>query len=368
MDQRDSRVIRFPARQEALDADTVFGDMLTGWRRQQLARNFKISTINQRESLVRRFADHSGHFPWEWTVGDVDMFFAHERSISNLAYSTIRTYQTHLKVFCSFLTNPGYDWDSICQQAFGQSPTQVVTEFNRARHTQSNEQAPEKRAFTRTELQGFFDLADLEVERVLSSGRKGAIAAYRDATLFKVAYAWGLRVNEVTHLQTVDFSRNRRAPQFGDFGVLQVRYGKAQRGSPPKRRSVLTVFDWAPEVVSTWMHTGLPLLAPSVSEVFPTMHGKPVPHSNLHRRFREYIDELGYPAGLDIHSLRRAYASHLFEYLGLDHPFIQLQMGHEHASTTSLYTSVSSDYQTSELNRVLENMIEKATAQRKGHL
>jgi integrase len=65
---------------------------------------------------------------------------------------------------------------------------------------------------TRTELQGFLDLADLEVERVLASGRKGAVAAYRDANVFKTAYAWGLRANEVTHLQTVDFSRNRRAP------------------------------------------------------------------------------------------------------------------------------------------------------------
>ncbi|WP_396020529.1 hypothetical protein [Arthrobacter sp. ISL-48] len=48
---------------------------------------------------------------------------------------------------------------------------------------------------------------------VLASGRKGAVAAYRDATVFKTAYAWGLRANEVTHLQTVDFSRNRRAPK-----------------------------------------------------------------------------------------------------------------------------------------------------------
>jgi site-specific recombinase XerD len=159
---------------------------------------------------------------------------------------------------------------------------------------------------TRTELQGFFDLADLEVERVLASGRKGAVAAYRDANVFKTAYAWGLRANEVTHLQTVDFSRNRRAPQFGEFGVLQVRYGKAQRGSPPKRRSVLTVFDWSPDVLDTWIRTGLPWLAPAVSEIFPTANGLPVPKSNLHRRFRDYIDELAYPPGLDIHSLRRS--------------------------------------------------------------
>ncbi|GAA1759477.1 hypothetical protein GCM10009712_05120 [Pseudarthrobacter sulfonivorans] len=192
--------------------------------------------------------DHTGHFPGDWIVGDADEFFAHERSILNLAFATIRAYQTHLKVFCDFLTDPVYEWDRICSQGFGRSPAQIITEFNRARHAQNNEQAPTNRTFSRAELQGFFDLADLEVERVLASGRKGAVAAYRDATVFKTAYAWGLRANEVTHLQTVDFARNRRAPQFGEFGVLQVRYGKAQRGSPPKRRSVLTVFNWSPAV------------------------------------------------------------------------------------------------------------------------
>jgi len=31
-----------------------------------------------------------------------------------------------------------------------------------------------------------------QVERAVRSKRKGAVAAYRDATLFKVIYGWGL--------------------------------------------------------------------------------------------------------------------------------------------------------------------------------
>jgi integrase/recombinase XerD len=64
--------------------------------------------------------------------------------------------------------------------------------------------------------------------------------------MMKVAYAYGLRFNELRHLQTVDFARNPHAREFSAFGVCKVRYGKARRGSPHKGRSVLTVWRWTP--------------------------------------------------------------------------------------------------------------------------
>jgi integrase/recombinase XerD len=39
---------------------------------------------------------------------------------------------------------------------------------------------------------------------------------------------------------------------------------------------------------------------------------------------------------------------------------MQDQMGHDHASTTSLYTCVSSDYRVSTLRRVLDTTINNA--------
>jgi hypothetical protein len=130
----------------AASADAVFDDMLTGWKQQQQARNFTAGTIRGRASLVRRFVDHTGHFPWDWTAGDADEFFAPERSILNLTFATIRAYQTHLKVFCSFLTDPVYEWDRICSQGFGRSPTQIITEFNRDRPSRTRQlRAPQMR-------------------------------------------------------------------------------------------------------------------------------------------------------------------------------------------------------------------------------
>ena len=59
-----------------------------------------------------------------------------------------------------------------------------------------------------------------------------------------------------------------------------------------------------------------------------------------------------------MHSLRRSYATHLIED-GWDAKFVG-QMGHDHASTTSLYTCVSSDYRVHTLRRVLDGTVEQA--------
>jgi integrase/recombinase XerD len=45
---------------------------------------------------------------------------------------------------------------------------------------------------------------------------------------------------------------------------------------------------------------------------------------------------------------------------GWDAKFVQDQAGHEHASTTSLYTGVSSDFRTRTLRRVLDRTIKDA--------
>lgn len=66
--------------------------------------------------------------------------------------------------------------------------SQVVTDINRALRAQATGEAS-KRPFSMSELQEFFDLADLEPERILNSGRKGALAAWRDAVMFKTIYA-----------------------------------------------------------------------------------------------------------------------------------------------------------------------------------
>ncbi|WP_104133885.1 MULTISPECIES: site-specific integrase [unclassified Cryobacterium] len=71
-------------------------------------------------------------------------------------------------------------------------------------------------------------------------------------------------------------------------------------------------------------------------DLFPTSTGLVVPKSNLRRRFRSFIDELGFPTGLDLHSFRRSCVTHLVEFYAFQQTFIQKQLGHGHVSTTSI--------------------------------
>lgn len=54
----------------------------------------------------------------------------------------------------------------------------------------------------------------------------------------------GLGGGSKAHNDAAGFGRN---PHGAEYGRCQVRFGKAKKGSPPKRRGVLTVFDWTRE-------------------------------------------------------------------------------------------------------------------------
>ena len=103
--------------------------------------------------MVVRFIDYTNEFPWTWTPAMVEEFFGDLRSIRRVTQSTIRSYQTSLKLFCAYISNPDYGWDRLCEQRFGTHPAQVFFEWNSAAHVQDNESTPTKRAFTKTELQ-----------------------------------------------------------------------------------------------------------------------------------------------------------------------------------------------------------------------
>jgi site-specific recombinase XerD len=333
--------------------DAMFDAMLRGWRAQQLARGLKDETISDRERLIRRFHAFANEYPWQWLPGHMDEWSAHLTSERHLAPSTIRAYQGDVRLFTEFLVDGRYGWGPACEDAFGSYPVAICHEWNTIAHLNDYEGSPEARPFTREEMQRFLDYADDQVERAVRSKRKGALAAYRDATIFKVIYGWGLRRTETSKLDVVDFGRNPNAPQFGRYGTLNVRYGKAKKGQPPRRRNVLSVMGWAVEAVADYVENVRPRFGfEDHPALWVTERGGRVKPSEINARFVAYRDALGLPKELVVHSERHSYVTHLTED-GVDRRFIQSQVGHECDSSTAIYTHVSDDFMNTALSRAL---------------
>ena len=339
-------------------ATAVFDAMLAGWERQQRSRFLREETIGPRLALVRRFARFCGLYPWQWSPAELEAFTSSLVSGGRpLAHSTIRSYQMALQLFCGYVTDGRYGWPGECERRFGEVPAQIAHEWNSVAHVTEFEGRPGRRALTYDEVQALFDAADARVGQIRGRGRKGALAALRDAVMLKTVYAFGLRRRETVMLDLADFRRNPRAARYGDLGSVQVRYGKASRGSPPKRRTVLTVpeMDWITGVLTHWRDEVRPLLCPAAHPaVFVTERRGRTSARLLDGAFGRAAADAGLDEIHDLHSLRHSYVTHLLEF-GYPALMVQQQVGHSAASTTALYTSVSDEFR----NRLMDAALDR---------
>jgi len=344
--------------------DAMVEAMLRGWRAQQSARGLNADTIGYRERLVRRFQAFTNEFPWRWGPGHVDEWTLTLTAEHHLAPSTIRGYQTDLRLFSEYLTDARYGWVVACEEAFATFPVPICHEWNTIAHLNDYEGSPEARPLSREELQRFLDYADDQVDRAARSGRKGALAAYRDATLFKVIYGWGLRRTETAKLDLVDWGRNPAAAEFGRYGMLHVRYGKAVRGQPPRRRNVASVMGWAVDAVVDYVDNVRPRFgAVDHPALWVTERGGRIKPAEINARFVTYRDALGLPRQLSPHSLRHSYVTHLTED-GADRRFLQEQVGHRCDTSTAIYTHVSSDFMNTALRKAIGPALDAPAEQR----
>ena len=336
-------------------AEQFFNEMLAGWTAQQTSRMLTAQTIETRASQVRRFADFCNTPPWEWSPADVEEWTTSLVSGPRpLAVSTVRVHQNAVALFCDYLIDHRYGWVDRCVDLFGTHPTQVCHEWNTVIHTSDHEARPAVRPLSRLELQTLFDYADDLVDRARSSGRKGWQTLFRDATLFKTIYAFGLRRREAAMLDLHDFTRNPQGWEFGRFGVCNVRWGKAMRGSQPRRRAVLAVFDWTRPVLEEYVTEVRPRFdIADESILWPTERQSRIRLDHIDDRFADWRDDLGLDPVLHPHCLRHSYVTHLIED-GYDPLFVQQQVGHRWGSTTALYTGVSGDYRNRTLRRALD--------------
>ena len=246
--------------------------------------------------------------------------------------STARNYQNTLRLFCGYASDARYGWVARCLEQFGSAPRQILDEWNTVAHVTEFEGQPHRRPLTYDEVQALFDAADGQVEEIRSRGRKGALAAQRDAALLKTIYAFGLRRREAWGLDLPDLRHNPQARQFGQYGAVFVRWGKSSNGSPPKRRTVLTVpeMDWVVPVLQQWTEEIRPLFSPGRPSGVVGDRARGGCRRGDQRPVRGLPGRARPAPALVVHCLRHSYVTHLIED-GVDPLFVQLllspQMG-----------------------------------------
>jgi integrase/recombinase XerC/integrase/recombinase XerD len=167
-----------------------------------------------------------------------------------------------------------------------------------------------------------------DVTALLEGIGAGTALELRDRALFEVAYACGLRAEE---LVTLDVAA-------ADFDAEQLRV----EGKGSKTRFV-PAGEPALNALARYLERGRPALAAGDGEpaLFLSKSGRRLSTSDVRRRLRVWATRTGLAAMPSPHALRHSFATHLLEG-GADLRAIQDLLGHASISTTQVYTRVES--------------------------
>ncbi len=150
----------------------------------------------------------------------------------------------------------------------------------------------------------------------------------RDRALFELAYASGLRAEELVRLDAGAV----------DFDAEEVRV----EGKGGKTRFV-PVGEDALGTLARYLERARPALAGGDAEpaLFLSKSGRRLSTSDVRRRLRGWERAAALAGGVSPHALRHSFATHLLEG-GADLRAIQELLGHASVSTTQAYTRVDS--------------------------
>jgi integrase/recombinase XerC/integrase/recombinase XerD len=167
-----------------------------------------------------------------------------------------------------------------------------------------------------------------EVARLLNRIPASTPLEQRDRALFELAYASGLRAEELVDLDHDSV----------DFDAEQVRV----EGKGSKTRFVPTG-EPALRALGAYLERARPALSANDGEpaLFLSKSGRRLSTSDVRRRLRVWARHAATQTGVHPHALRHSFATHLLEG-GADLRAIQELLGHASISTTQVYTRIES--------------------------
>ncbi|MCW2995214.1 MAG: tyrosine recombinase [Conexibacter sp.] len=176
-----------------------------------------------------------------------------------------------------------------------------------------------------------------KLPRVLKAGEVGELLDripqttpldVRDRALFELAYACGLRAEELVNLDHGSL----------DFDAEEVRV----EGKGSKTR-IVPVGEAAVRALTRYVERARPALQSDRGEpaLFLSKSGRRLSTSDVRRRLRVWSRRAALQGGAHPHALRHSFATHLLDG-GADLRAIQEMLGHSSISTTQIYTRVES--------------------------
>ena len=168
-----------------------------------------------------------------------------------------------------------------------------------------------------------------EVARILDTPPADDAVGIRDRAILELLYACGLRVSELTGLDTDRL----------DLGGLQVRVigkGNRERRVPMGEEARERIHAYLTGPRASWT-AGHPTAA-----VFVSQRGARLARESVWRLVRRWAGEAGVEARVTPHTFRHSFATHLLEG-GADLRVVQTLLGHASISTTQLYTHLTGE-------------------------
>jgi site-specific recombinase XerD len=170
----------------------------------------------------------------------------------------------------------------------------------------------------------------------IPAGAGGGPLETRDRALFELAYACGLRAEELVSLRLSDIDHDREQ--------LRVE-GKG------RKTRYIPVGEVALSATRRYLEQARPTLAVGAAEgsrgasperaLFLSKSGRALGTSDVRRRLRRWTTHANVAADASPHALRHSFATHLLNG-GADLRSIQELLGHSSVSTTQVYTRVES--------------------------
>jgi integrase/recombinase XerC/integrase/recombinase XerD len=150
----------------------------------------------------------------------------------------------------------------------------------------------------------------------------------RDRALFELAYACGLRAEELVRL---------------DVGAVVFDAEEVRVSGKGGKTRIVPAGEHALAAVTRYLERGRPALDAATGEaaLFLSKSGRRLSTSDVRRRLRVWARAAALQGGISPHALRHSFATHLLDG-GADLRAIQELLGHSTISTTQIYTRVES--------------------------